>query len=349
MRSFVRALALGIGAPAAVAACKPDLNLTDSIVTGPRILAVRVDPAEGAPRARIQYTALYVDATGPIPGPPLEWAFCNARKPLAQLGPVNPDCLQASGDWFVPIGVGSSVGGALPDIACRQFGPEVPEPLPHQPRGRPVDPDPTGGYYQPVRLLGAIPEGDAIGITETRLSCGISGATPDQAAQFLNRYRPNVNPAVESLTVVADAPLAMDDHGSADDVHASEHLALRVAWAECPLSDRCGDGLCGPDETSASCPRDCTTPKGCAGAERYVAFDLGTRTLTDQREAVHVSWFATGGSFDLDRAGRAPTDLATTSDNGWRAPNAPGTVHLWVVLQDDRGGTGWGEYVLDVH
>ena len=61
---------------------------------------------------------------------------------------------------------------------------------------------------------------------------------------------------------------------------------------------------------------------------------------------MHVSWFATGGSFDLDRTGRDGSDVTTTSDNGWTAPSSGTAVHLWIVLRDDRGGVGWAGYAL---
>lgn len=92
---------------------------------------------------------------------------------------------------------------------------------------------------------------------------------------------------------------------------------------------------------------DCKNPHGCTGAERYVNFDSAGQSLVDAREGIDVSWFATRGSFDLDRTGAADTDTTTNSENGWTPPSQPGqTVHLWVVLRDDRGGTGWAGYVF---
>ena len=98
-----------------------------------------------------------------------------------------------------------------------------------------------------------------------------------------------------------------------------------------------------------SCPADCATPKGCTGAERFVAFDIVSQSLVVQRESIAVAWYTTtGASVDDDRTGRNSTDLTTTSDNGWQAPATPGVAHLWVVLRDNRGGVGWAEYAFDV-
>jgi len=338
-------LALVVLAPVLVSlGCKPDLNQTVSLVTAARVLAVQATPAEGAPSATLSLTALVVDTSGTIQ-PPITWDFCNDRNPLANLGPVNPVCLQADNPNFVPIGAGSQVTGTIPAIACRQFGPDVPQVTGNATPGRPVDPDPTGGYYQPVSLFVSLPQGLASSLYGTRISCGLSGGSSDQANDFLGRYHLNVNPAVAGVTANG-APLVPDDGTSVNPVPAGQKITFEASWADCPLSDTCGDGLCGADESITSCPADCTTPQGCAGAERYVDFDLSSQALLDAREGMHVSWFATGGSFDLDRTGRDGSDLTTSSDDGWSAPAAGQPVHFWVVLRDDRGGVGWASYVL---
>jgi hypothetical protein len=314
------------------------------------VLAVRSDPAEAAPKDTVKYTALYADATGTLTTAPIDWAYCEERKPLKELGPVSPLCLQRSADFILPLGIGATASGALPDIACRQFGPDVPQTKPGEPSGRPVDPDTTGGYYQPLRLVVSGDTGDAYTIGENRLLCGLAGATPEAAKDYKDRYRPNTNPAVASLTIVeTGAALALDDGKSTNPIGAGQHVTLRAAWNACPDPDVCGDGICGPDETAADCAADCAKPVTCTGAERYVNQDLATRTIIVQHEAMRVSWFATGGGYDLDHTEREAGDLTPSSDDVWTAPSAPGTVHLWVVLRDDRAGVGWQSYVLDVH
>jgi hypothetical protein len=183
-----------------------------------------------------------------------------------------------------------------------------------------------------------------------RLSCGFSGANEASQGILTARYHLNTNPEVASLTS-GGTSLVTNVKGT-NPVSRGTKLALQVAWPVCPLVDKCGDGVCGADESAMICPADCADPmgpKGCAGAERYVNFDLGSQTVVDQREAMDVAWYATAGTFDEDRTGRAATDDATTSDDGWTAPEQAQTVDLWVVLHDARGGTGWAEYVLDVH
>jgi hypothetical protein len=332
-----------------LAACKPNLNETVSLVTGPQVLAVQATPAEGAPGDAVSLAALVVDTTGPVASPAIDWSFCEDRNPLANLGPVNPVCQDESNPNLVHIGVGPMAGGMIPLIACRQFGPEVPETMGNETPGRPVDPDPTSGYYQPVSLFVSLPSGQASALYGLRISCGLAEGTSDEVSDYLGRYHANANPAVASLTADSQVlqPIGPGTAGPVNTVLGGKKVKLEVGWPTCPLTDACGDAICGADETVTSCPADCTTPQGCAGAERYVNFDLQSEALVDAREGMHVSWFATGGSFDLDRTGRDGSDLTTASDNTWTPPSS-GTVYMWVVLHDDRGGVGWAGYVISV-
>jgi len=316
-------------------ACKPDLDGRPSLVTGPRVLAVRSEPAEVAPGAQVTYRALF---TGPDPAV-LSWALCGDRKPLTELGPVSPTCLVPEGSALTQLGNGATATAEVPKEVCRSFGPDTPAPLPGEPAGRPTDPGGTGGYYQPVRI--ALPDG-SYATAETRLSCGVSGATQEQLAELTARARPNTNPEVASVTA---AGAAVD---TAFDAAAGARVALRVAWAACPTSPACGDGVCSDDELVASCPDDCTDRKGCTGAERYALFDPTARAVTTRREAMRVSWFAEAGEWDADRTGRDETDGTSSTDNVWTAPAAAGDVRLWVVLRDDRGGVGYRALVARV-
>ena len=72
------------------------------------------------------------------------------------------------------------------------------------------------------------------------------------------------------------------------------------------------------------------------------------RRLQIRREAIRVSWFATAGKFDVDRTDRSADDTTATSSNTWTPPAHAGDVHLWIVLRDDRGGSGWQSYRISV-
>lgn len=336
-------------AVALAAACKPDLNDTVSIVTEPLLLAVQSSPAEAPVRTDVKYTALVVGPDGVLGAAPIQWNYCNYRNPLSNLGPVAVECSEPGNASLKFLGDGVGASGAIPDLACTNFGPNPPAATAGMPAGRPVDPDTTGGYYQPVSVFLEQPGGarPQTVIYDMRLSCGFSGANQDAQGALTARYHLNQNPSVASLSA-GGTTLAPDGGGKTNPVAAGAKLTFEVAWPSCPVTDTCGDGVCGADESAMLCPGDCKVPHGCAGAERYVNFDLGAQSVVDAREGIQVSWFATAGIFDADSTGRQSSDTALTSDNGWKAPSTPGTVHLWVVLHDDRGGVGWGSYTLAV-
>jgi hypothetical protein len=83
-----------------------------------------------------------------------------------------------------------------------------------------------------------------------------------------------------------------------------------------------------------------------AAREAYILYDPVDVTLLDVRESLEVAWFATAGSFSAERSLAEPG--ATFVSTSWSAPSAPGTVHLWAVLRDDRGGSSWLTLTLEV-
>jgi hypothetical protein len=173
---------------------------------------------------------------------------------------------------------------------------------------RPADPDSTGGYYQPIRL-------DLNGqqaIVRERLHCDLAGASLLLSQEFQARYTLNHNPTLVSLSAfVGDAPVSLDA------VPAGQRIRLVATWS--------------PDS-----------------AETFPVFDAVSQTITDQREALWLSWFATAGTFDDSTTGRAADDPTAWSEDSWQSPVVPGTTFLWLVLHDSRGGTDFAAYVLAV-
>jgi hypothetical protein len=333
------------------AGCVPELNDRAFLVSGPTLLGIASTPAEAAPPDPVTLTALYVDQNGDRSAN-LAWSFCIARKALTDQGTVSPSCLATGGAGLVAIGTGTSAMAPLPADSCRLFGPDQPDSTNGQPAGRPVDPDPTGGYYQPAVLL--VREGsDAFSIGATRIACGVGGASADVAADFTKRYRMNQAPAIASLEILrADgtSETVTPEIAAGAAVKAGEQTTMRASWASCPTTPVCGDGICGIDETAMSCPSDCTAPVGCTGSEQYLAFDPEARALATHREAIRVAWYATGGSLADDTSGRAEDEAATpTLDNAWTAPTVAGEVRVWLVVRDDRGGVGWQSYRIEVN
>lgn len=348
---------LSSGLLLALAACREPLDDNLSEVVAPRILAIQSVPAEAEPGAPVTYRALFVDGRGERTEGELDWAFCLAARPLTELGAVNGRCLAPADAALSPLGVGLEVAGDLPEAGCRLFGPDPPVPEPGVPAGRPVDPDVTGGYHQPVRLrVGGEADAEYV-VGATRLSCGLAGATPEVAADFARRSRPNENPALASLHALSDGgevwlpPAPAPDEEPVLTVRAGDPLDLRVAWSTCPTAAACGDGICSRGEDEEGCPGDCTEPKGCTGAETYLFLDPERRELEVRHEAMRVAWATTLGSFEADHTGRDEGEVASgaaTSDNTFVAPDLAGDAEIFVVLRDDRGGVGWGRYRVRV-
>ncbi len=207
---------------------------------------------------------------------------------------------------------------------------------PLDPNARPRDPDITGGFYEPVRATLPDPAGGAprLGFDLERIQCRLSNAPNDVANQFNNPYdaannpngyTPNGNPTLAQVTWMIDgsapsvlAPIVAGMPApSAPAIAAGQRVTLEASWA-------------------------------ADAVETFPVYSLQTASLSMQREAMRVSWFATAGAFDHDVTGRADDDPALTADNDWVAPATAGLVHLWLVLRDSRGGVDFAELELDV-
>lgn len=335
-----------VGLVLGTSGCLPENDDDLSLVDSPRVLAVRAEPAEAPPEASVTFESLFVDATGTRTDAPIDWAFCIARKPLSELGPINADCRNPASDSRIPIGEGLSASAALPKDACRLFGPQLPEPKVGEPAGRPVDADSTGGFYQPL-VLDVAEGASALTLFGSRLRCTLSGVTQSQSVAFERAYRPNENPRLESLRL-AGGELLPDAASGSTSVAPGSEIRLEASWAVCPATSECGDGLCTSGEDATNCAGDCTTPVGCSGAERYAWFDPETRQVVEKREWLRVSWFVNHGKLAEERTGREENELQATSSNRWRAP-ASGETMLWVVLRDARGGVGFASYRFQVN
>ncbi|HKQ70768.1 MAG TPA: hypothetical protein VJT73_15585 [Polyangiaceae bacterium] len=347
-----------------LAACKPEFDERTSLVRDERILAVRSAPAEAQPLdpalpgyVPLAYTALVADKDGTKSNVPIEWAYCTLPKPVSELNDVNQLCFSSrTAPYLKPFAMtGTSVSADLPwdttqgENGCNQFGPDVPA------TGRPADPDSTGGYYQPVRLI--VDRGGRfdLELAETRIKCNLPGATPSVFGEYENRYRLNQNPELDTLVASSDPTLALKTEEEGDSglvVGVGAAVSLTASWAACPTTPECGNGFCEEREDKTACPADCTTPKGCTGSEPYVHFDLTTRTVVPRREAMRLSWYTTAGTLRDDRTGSTEEDVvarnSSSSENVWSAPTTPQTATLWVVLRDSRGGSSWKAYRVTV-
>jgi hypothetical protein len=134
----------------------------------------------------VHFDALYVGPAGELDGDDLDRGLCNRRKALAESGTISAACLFLEAPGLELLGTGTGADATIPREACETFGPTPPTPKPGEPNLRPVDPDPTGGYYQPVRVLARGDE-QSYEVGVTRLACGLGGATQEQAADYNRR------------------------------------------------------------------------------------------------------------------------------------------------------------------
>jgi hypothetical protein len=309
------ALALLLGGGTA---CVPDIDDDTSLVSGARVLAIAADPPEAGEGDAVRLSALV--ASDADASPSVSYFFCRARKPLSELGPVDPSCLYGNADARVPLGSGATASSAIERGICSVFGPRRPAAEPGQPAGRAADPDATGGFYQPV--LAELP-GQLAVLGGVRLDCGLPSADRAQVIEYNQRHRINQNPRVDRLEALrGDTWTELAADGAPLRLGAGERVELRAHWAECAADER------------------------CTGAEAYVMYDAEARALVDRTEVLLASWYATAGKFDQPRT--EATAGQFQAENGWSAPSQPGPVRLWVVLRDGRGGVGFGAYSLEI-
>lgn len=188
-----------LGTSASFVGCVPSFDVDLSEVAQPEVIAVRAEPAEAEPGQSVTLTALVVGSAEELPE--VEFGLCNARRDLAELGPVAPECLRRGAKAVQGLGHGLQVGAVVPEEACNLFGPKRPEAKLGEPAGRPADPDLTGGYYQPViaRL-----EDEAPTLGAVRLACGLQRADREQVEEYNLRFQPNRNPQLSSLELRID-------------------------------------------------------------------------------------------------------------------------------------------------
>jgi hypothetical protein len=203
----------------AVGGCRPDFA-SPSLVTAPRVAAVKLEPPEAAPGATVTATAFVVSPDGATT-PPLAWSLCTTPKPTTDNDVVDPSCLAPDGATALAT-TAAPLAITLPQNGCRLFGPDTPPKMAGQPPAQSRAPDVTGGYYQPLRVA---LDGVAT-IALARLRCALAGASFDVAAAYAAAYMSNRNPTLTPLSAsVGGAPVALDA------IPAGSAVTLTVGWS----------------------------------------------------------------------------------------------------------------------
>ena len=188
----------------ALAGCETELDQRLAIVDEPRVLAIVATPAEGKPGDAISYTALVAGPAGAIEDP-RTWAYCTSPKSPTEDNSASVPCV--AGESLIGLLGTTTASGTLPLDACQTFGPDT-----LAAGFRPRDPDPTGGYFQPVRLA----VGGLLAIGLSRVTCDLPNAPSAAAIGYRQGYIANANPVLHPLSVPA--------------VHAGDAVALAAAW-----------------------------------------------------------------------------------------------------------------------
>jgi hypothetical protein len=308
--------------------CAPDLPAIGSRISAPRVLAVRAEPAEAGPGAAVRWQALVATPGGPVTDATIHWTFCEAPRSPTDSTTLSNLCL---GDGLLADGGtvlqpfmsdGHVVAmGSMPTDACQKVGPQVPPTNAAMQRQRPPDPDITGGYYLPIRLQLTDPAAADSAFARTRLTCNPTDTPIDVTREFQQRYHANQNPLLAIVAVhdaSGDRALVADDPSQAVSVASNTPITLAADWS-------------------------------ADSVENYVLVDPVTRRVVDRTEQLEVTWFTNGGAFAHERTG-ADVAGGTRSSNTLRLDaGRTGTVTVWVVLHDDRGGVAFASFALAVH
>jgi hypothetical protein len=280
--------------------CQTEFERRPSRIDRQRVLSIRSEPAEARPGESVEVSVLVASPEGTVLNPLPAWAFCLKRPPAAAYNVVADECLEPTASWIQPAGAGTTATVTLPAAGCQLFGSEPMAAASGALPIRALDPDETGGYYQPIRAS----IGDAtLGFGSLRIACALFQAPADVAREYRTRYVANRNPELEAL-----------ERRTAEALTPGSRIPLTARF-------------------------------GRASRETYVVYAPERRALDLRTERLQVSWYATGGVLESDSASY-PSELEAS--NVLTAPDVAGTVHLWAVLRDERGGQSFRSLDLEI-
>lgn len=185
----------------------PGVDARPSEIVAPTVIAVTVEPPEAEAGTDVTVTVTVAGPDGNADASNAAWARCITPRAATDNNAVPTPCV-TDDDAVEDLGDGATITAALSPDACALFGPNPP------PGGfRARDPDPTGGYYQPLR----VETYGEIGFAMARLRCGLANAPVQLVQQYADGYVDNVAPVITTLGVPATAG-------------AAEAITLGVTW-----------------------------------------------------------------------------------------------------------------------
>lgn len=334
--------------------CENDID-SDSLVRELRVLSLRIGPQ--TPQSDAEAHA----EVKPGPGG-LDLVFTQPTIDLkVEIGaPTGPGRRFASPrplavDWFLCVGPSSLFNPGTLDPGCRKWLPTDPDPM----KSTALRFLGNGETFPlPTAVLKEV-VGGVLQIMLTGGSGGGSGGTiklPEKPVMILL-------PVLARVRVVGGDP-----NDNRDSEVAVTYLRTWVALPGMTLpaanhNPSVGELLAGPDQDGAKKPLLPCIPTSCpanpvkrnqdlfliasalAGSvENYTPQDDSGRG--DRPETLRYSWFATDGNFEKERTGDAFPDNKWNSDSKRPPPDGATQGSLWLVVQDERGGTDARRYEL---
>lgn len=328
-------------------ACTDDDFPVYEEIEGLRVLAIQADPPAIAPGESTTLRALVFDDGGDLDDVEYTWSWCPFREP-AEAGAECAVTEQQLADEFglpdvsyelgeaetaelthtVPVALLEAVCGGADEDEAEQAG-EL---------GFLIDCD--QGFPVSVELIATRDDTTIRSIKEVRLL-------------FDDSAPPETNPRIDGITH-SWVPTGVDRDACADAI--------------------AGD-ICGIENVEDFDPRDLDPIEGDGSTElrlgeSYVLFADVPEDATEvfikppegfdeepeeKRENLTISWFVSSGSLDEETSGFTDgvTELENIRDNIWDLPKRgdeeESEAWLYLVIRDERGGTGWLErrVVLD--
>jgi hypothetical protein len=344
MRRFLIALSL------AVAGCNSDLP-PEWQIEKLRVLAVQAEPPEIAPGASTVLQALAVEPPVPPPGSPppsplsYVWLACTIPPGVTEQVPCGLSTTR-------PL-TGADLGQATPPPDC-QAEPGADLCL--------LGTDPIVRFTAPAgALAGARTTQMLITVAIADTPSGAIGCLVDTA----NNGGMPVDPdhcvlALKRLTVTSPTTPLSD--GTLPVFNRNPQLTgfdlVVPTGDQASLLDGTAEFLPTPDGQSPQAALDAA--RADDAAELEPTFDSSGKVTGAQYEALTIAWYTTAGKLDSGRSAFVPDACATQQDcpttpppadvtTNWTPPTqgqvtqltVDGTVQLWAVVRDDRGGISW--------
>lgn len=294
---------------AVIASCKSEADIPPWIVQEPRVLAVRTVPAEARPNQAVKREVLAVDAQGHRLTLAPQFFRCEIPKLLGERTSIGQACLQGHGLLPIP------ADAPIDPLACKRFGP-TPDPPEDEEAllPRPTAPDMSGGYYSPEHLRLSGPNLHLSAFFRVRTRCDLLGATREVFDAFEAHYAPNRAPNL-ALAELSPPSQKVEDRWELHlPIGVPTKIALQVAAVE---------------------------------SELYAIYRIPSNRIDPARETLTLRWFASGATLARSEERKDSIDLDRTSAFENELTLGPaGRASVWLVLQDDRGGTSWRQLLV---